>query len=98
MRKISIATLADGAVIERADYQLQRALEDIQDPNTSAETVREVVIKLRLKPSVDRTDAIVSIQTSAKLAAMKPRDVQISLSSAVAAEFAQQESIRFDKS
>jgi len=98
VKKISIASLDGGAVIERADYQLQRAIEDIQDPNTAAETVREVVIKLRLKPSVDRTDAIVSIQTSAKLAAMKPRDVQVNLSGATAAEFTQQESIRFEKS
>lgn len=98
MKPINIETMDGGAVIERINYQISRVLDDIQDLNTAAEAIREVTVKLKFKPSVDRTDAIILIKANAKLAAMKPRTVQIGLSGITAAEFTQQESIRFEKS
>ena len=94
----SIATLADGAVIERADYQLQRVQEDINDPNTPPDAVREVTIKLQFKPSSDREDAVINILATAKLASMKPKSVQVSLNKARVQPRVSQDVIQFEKS
>ncbi len=94
----SIATLADGAVIERADYQLLRVLEDINDPNTPPDATREITIKLLIKPSSDREDAVIDIVTSAKLANMKRKSVQVSLSKSRALPRVAQGVIEFQKS
>ncbi len=97
MQSINIETIDGGAVIERINYQISRVVDDIQDLNTAPEAIREVTVKLKFKPSSDRADAIISIEANAKLAAMKPRTVQVGLSGINPAEFAQQESIRFEK-
>ena len=68
MKKVSFETIGYGAAIERADLKLSRVLKNIQDPNTSPKAVREINIKIKIKPSEDRGAGQVEIQATSKLA------------------------------
>ncbi len=71
-RDLKIETLGDGAVLEKLNYELQRAVENIMDINMEPGAVREVSLKIKIKPSLDSKQAAVSIQTDAKLASLIP--------------------------
>jgi len=51
---ISIVNVKGGAVVDMADRAIDRALQNINDINTTLD-VREITIKITLKPSEDRT-------------------------------------------
>ena len=68
VEKVSFSTISGGAVIERANLELEKVLENIQDPNTSAKAIREVNVKIKIKPSDDRSVGAVTIQAVSKLA------------------------------
>lgn len=69
---VSLATMGNGAVIERADEEIQKVLSNIVDPNTDPTKVREVTIKLTIRPNEDRDVASVHIGVSSKLASATP--------------------------
>lgn len=64
--KTSLASLAQGAAIERFNDEMQRVLNNIVDPNT-AEGVREINLKVKIKPDESRATGEVSITCSSKL-------------------------------
>lgn len=47
---LSLESLAEGAAIEKFDLELQRAIEDLMDPNTDMKKPREVILKVRIHP------------------------------------------------
>lgn len=67
----SLITLNKGAAVELFDSALKEVLDNIADPNAEAEAVREIIIKVRMKPSESRESAAVSIECSSKLAQPK---------------------------
>lgn len=69
--KVTLASLANGAAVEAFDYELERALENILDPNTKPTVVREVTLKVKIKPSEDRALASVEFGASSKMAPVK---------------------------
>lgn len=69
---LSLQNIDDGAVIERFDYELDRVLQNIADFNTRPDATREVVLRLKIKPNMDRTFAIIEIDVKAKLQSIKP--------------------------
>ena len=62
--KKSILVMSSGAILERADYEMGRIIDNIMDPNTKAEAKRKLVITLELTPSADRTR--ITSKTTAK--------------------------------
>lgn len=64
MSKKKILEMARGALMERADYELSRIVENIMDINTPATKKRKLTVTLDLEPSEDRS--IVTISASAK--------------------------------
>ncbi len=68
LKLVTIANLANGACIERANLELERVLENIMDLNTSPGVCREVNLKIKIKPTDDRTVGGVTIQATSKLA------------------------------
>jgi len=70
--QISLSNLKDGAAIEIFDYELQKVLKNILDPNTNAEAVREITLKVKIKPDKNRDFGPVSIQGISKLAPAEP--------------------------
>lgn len=68
----SILQMARGAIQERADYEMTRILENIQDFNTSPTAKRKLVITLELKPDDTRQNIAVSCTAKSTLAATNP--------------------------
>lgn len=60
IEKMSIATIAAGAVIEALDYELQRVFDNVIDPNTKADATRKVTLTISIKPDANRDMAAVS--------------------------------------
>jgi hypothetical protein len=72
----SLETLAGGKAIQQFDYELQKAVENITDPNTG-DKERTVKLEVKLKPSPDRSQVTVSFQSSSKLAPDNPGITQL---------------------
>jgi hypothetical protein len=66
MEKLNIANIAEGALIEQADGEIQRVLENIADPNTDGKKARKVTITLTFKPS-NRQAAEIEFQTKSSI-------------------------------
>lgn len=85
---VSIATLDQGALVERVDYLISKANNDIKDINSNASATRTVNIKITIKPVGEtRTSTITEWEATYKPAAMKKRSVQISLDENGATEY-----------
>lgn len=68
---VNLETLGQGAAVERFNEQWDLALANIKDQNTSATAVREVTLKVKLRPNEDRDRVIVDIECAAKVAPPK---------------------------
>lgn len=66
--KASLLEMAGGAIKERADFELTKAIENILDVNTDPTTKRIINIKLTLAPDAERKMISVTAQASSKLA------------------------------
>lgn len=71
---VTLENLGHGAAVERFSDVLSRVLENIVDPNTSPTAVREVTMKVRIKPDKERTTAAVTYQVVGKLAPIQPEE------------------------
>ncbi len=70
---LSLESLAHGAAVEIFNEELQRVLDNIQDPNTNAMATRKVTLTVEIKPNSERTFAEgVKVQCVSKLAANAP--------------------------
>ncbi len=67
--KTPIERLQMGAVIEKLNHAFAEALENVLDPNTRATALREVSLKIKIKPDQNRETANYEIHCSSKLAA-----------------------------
>ena len=68
INEMQLATMKQGAVAEQFNDALQRVLENVVDPNTKAEAVRAVTLKVTLKPDEERDMMIIKASVTAKLA------------------------------
>lgn len=69
---VTLATLCQGAVLERFQDALGEVLENIADPNTPAEMKRKIVLEVAIEPAEDRRVGNVSINIKKTLAGPKP--------------------------
>jgi len=72
MEGFNIATVANGALIEQADYEIKRVLENIMDQNTDPTKKRKVTITLEFKGTEDRDITSVVFVTKSVLAPTLP--------------------------
>jgi hypothetical protein len=63
----SILEMAHGAIMERADYEMKRVLDNILDPNTKAAKKRTLTVTLELMPDDDRQQIQVKATSKSKL-------------------------------
>jgi hypothetical protein len=69
---LSFDNLGGGAAAEKVEHALKQVLENILDPNTHWGAPREIILKIKIKPTSDeRADANVIIDCQAKLAPAK---------------------------
>jgi len=87
---LTVETLCGGGAVEALHFEVQRALDNIADPNTEAKKTREVTLKIKIKPNDARNMATVMVQTSSKLIPAAPLETAIIIdmdgNKAVAAE------------
>lgn len=69
---MTLGDIGDGALEVRFQRELQRVVENIDDPNTGEEA-REITIKVRCKPIDDRREQVaVEATVTSKLSAYRP--------------------------
>lgn len=73
-KKVDLTTINSGAAIEQFEEEFQKVLENIADPNTDPEKIREVRLVLKMKPSKDRSSATTQITATSKLAPAQPHE------------------------
>ena len=74
---LSFENLGGGAAKEKFEDALKKVLANILDPNTRPETAREIILRVKIKPTEARTDAAVIIACDTKLAADKAYPTKI---------------------
>lgn len=70
--KLSLATLQNGAAIERFDLLLEQVVANIQDINMPAKKERSITLKLTIKPNDERKMGRISVDINAKMASLSP--------------------------
>ncbi len=78
-KRASIFDLADGAVHERANLELERVMENIRDLNTSYKKPRTLTVTFTFTADEDREMVRVSHAVTSKLAPLKPMNTTIML-------------------
>lgn len=76
---VTLDNLGGGAVLEMFEDALQQVLDNIMDPNTKPTSVREVTLKIKIKPDEDRELAQVEVLPSVKLANVNAYPTQLFL-------------------
>ena len=79
IEKLSSGTIAGGAVISALNAELQRAFDNIVDPNTPPDKARTVVLTIKIEPNKDRDEATVSFVTTSKLPPPTAIEVEVSV-------------------
>lgn len=74
---LTMETLCGGGAVEAFHFEVQRALDNIADPNTEAKKLREVTLKIKIKPNEARNMAEIMVQTSSKLVPAAPLETSI---------------------
>ncbi len=70
---LRIDEIGHGVIAEKFEDEMTRVVENITDVNTEAKTVREVTIKVKIKPDPEnRSLCKMEVVATSKLAAMKP--------------------------
>jgi len=77
IERVRVETISNGAAVERLNLELDSVLRNIADENTSSKTVREINLKIKIKPSEDRSFGEVSIQATSKLAPVTEQITQL---------------------
>lgn len=63
----SILEMAHGAIMERADYEMTKVLDNVLDPNTAPTKKRTLTVSLELTPDADRRQISVKATSKSKL-------------------------------
>lgn len=64
----SILQMARGAFIERVDYEMNKVIDNILDPNTKATAKRKITLTIELAPDDERQTIGVSVTAKSTLA------------------------------
>lgn len=69
--RISISTLAGGAVQERFEEELQKVLQNIMDPNTDWKKRRKIQLNVEFDPNEEREFSTINCNVKSTLAPQK---------------------------
>ena len=68
----SIMRMARGAFEERVDYEMDKVIQNILDPNTKATAKRKIILTIELTPDDERRQIQVSVTAKSTLATTNP--------------------------
>lgn len=77
MCRESILRMAQGAIEEKVDYEVSRAIDNILDPNTKPDAKRKITITLEFAPDAERKH--IALFASAKSALVPSEPVATSM-------------------
>jgi hypothetical protein len=75
----SILEFAGGAILERADYELKRIIDNIRDPNTRADKKRTLTLTIEFLPNFERDNIRVNCTAKSKIEPTSPINTQVYL-------------------
>lgn len=81
MTKQSIMQMANGAFLERVDYEMERVVNNILDPNTDATKARKITVTIEFKPDSERGKINVSVTAKSTLAPTNPVGTSLAFTS-----------------
>ena len=70
--KVTLENLGNGAAAEMFQAELNNVIFNIMDPNTKPDALRSVTLKMKVKPSKERTMCSVEIACESRLAPSLP--------------------------
>jgi hypothetical protein len=77
-KKLNIANIAKGSLLERADIEIENVLRNILDKNTDWKKARKVTLELEFKATNDhREDVFVSLKAKSSISPYNPVMTQI---------------------
>lgn len=68
----SIMRMTRGAFEERVDYEMDKVIQNILDPNTKATAKRKITLTIELTPDDERRQIQVSVTAKSTLASTNP--------------------------
>ena len=77
--RINLSNLDGGALAELFAAKLPQVLENIKDPNTKPEAMRQITITMKIKPTKSRKEAELTYGIACKLAAPFERSTTVFL-------------------
>lgn len=75
--KVTLATLAKGGAAELWEHVLRKVLDNIADPNTDPQAVRELKLTVKITPNEDRTTLRTTVLVEGKMAAPKAAETTL---------------------
>jgi hypothetical protein len=78
-QSVSLINLNGGAAVELFDDELQKAFDNIGDPNTKPDAVREVTLTVKLHPDEKRRYCDITIQAKSKTAPVRESSTMVFL-------------------
>ena len=79
IERLSSGTIAGGAVIDALNAELQKAFDNIIDPNTEAKRARTVTLTIKIEPNDIRSEALVTFTATSKLCPTQAVAVEVSI-------------------
>ena len=73
----SILEMGNGAFLERADYEMQKIIKNIRDPNTKPDAKRKITMTLTFLPDYDRQNIDVAFDVKSTPAAVSTVDTTL---------------------
>ena len=69
---VTLENLGHGAASEMFGAELEKVVANIMDPNTQANAIRAITLKLKFRPDMNRKTCMVEISCDSKLATAVP--------------------------
>lgn len=79
-QKIDLMNLQEGALNEKFQYELQKVIDNINDPNTDPKAVRMIQLNIRFFPDEKRKNISTKTQIKTTYAALKDEEGRVVLS------------------
>ena len=74
MEKVKLSNLQHGIAVDMFDEEFGKVLRNIADDNVKPDAVREICLKIQIKPDKTRQTAATKIDVTSKLAPVKSSD------------------------
>ena len=71
LQRLDLSTFRGGAIAERFALELERVVENIQDPNTEPTKTRKIEVSLTFRPDESREFAETSLRVTSRLAPLR---------------------------